>query len=277
MPTPTFKIIVGDANAAPTNIRTLGTGQKANEANFEACFTDVANKLKALEVNGGGGGGGGTSSGVPRITAVPTFGNWQLGEWLLWGANAARLALRAQQTGALGTIPRVSGTPYVANTILSAPSGGRIFKVTTAGTTFGSPPPALATAVYGDIVPDGSAFLSCIGTVNQGPDFASVPNTFAPAVALANSNATVLITDGPVRQCAIATANRTTTLSTSGAIQGDVWTFRRTGNEAFSWLFDGSAGGGDSVLVPASQRAIVSFTLTTANLWVVCGTTGTLS
>jgi hypothetical protein len=279
MPEPTFKTLVGDANAAPANIRTLGDKQPANEANFEACFQDVANKIKALEVNGGGGGGGGTSSGVPRITIVPTFGHWLLGEWLLWGANASRLALRAQQTGALGVIPRVSSTAYTANTLLSSPTGGRIFTVDQAGTTAITAPAGMGGALYGDEFTDGTTVLTCVSTVNQGPDFASVPNLSAPAVALANLNATILITDGPVRECATATANRTTPLGVTGALQGDILTIRRIANApgAFPWLLDGTSGGGDSVLIPASTRAIVRFVLNAAGVWVVHDCTGTLS
>lgn len=432
-----FKNLTGNPASFPATIRTLGTGQKANEANFEACFQDVADRTSNLDdrvsdLEGGGGGGGGgsgadsykdpvylcatasitlsgaqtvdgisagngkrilaplqatgstrgvyisntggawarasdwdvgsdvfegtqvkvtdgtvnagaiavvttadpivvgttaltfdvqlpslagdrTASGirtaqtvvsvsasasplvgrslvasssalaawvdrpVSRVTAIPTAGHWQLGDILLWGADASRLALRVQRTGALGTVARANSTVYAENQVIS--SGTRVFAVAISGATAGSLPGALATAAFGDRITDGAAILECVGTVVQTPDFASVPNIDAPAVALADSSATVQVTDGPVRECATATANRTTTLGTTGAVQGDVLTFRRVANSpgAFTWTFDGTSGGGDSVQIPASTRAVVRFVLNASGVWVVRDCTGTLS
>jgi hypothetical protein len=151
--------------------------------------------------------------------------------------------------------------------------------VAIAGTTAGSAPGALATAAFGDRITDGTALLECVGTTVQTPDFASLPNIDAPAVALADSSATVQITDGPVRECATATANRTTTLGTTGAVQGDVLTFRRVSNTpgAFTWTFDGTSGGGDSIQIPANTRGVVRFVLNAAGVWVVRDVTGTLT
>jgi hypothetical protein len=214
---------------------------------------------------------------VGKVATIPSTGFYREGDVLLWQGSRARWGMRANQDGAFGYAARVNSTPYTENTLINSTSGNRIFVVAVAGTSAGSAPAALATAIVGQRVTDGTAVLECVATALQGPDFQAIPNLVALPITMADSSTTIQVTDGPVFSAPTATANRTKTLGTTGAMKGDVMTFKVLSPAAsYSWTFDGNTAGGDSIVIPANQKGVGRVVFNGTN-WIFFDGTGTIT
>jgi hypothetical protein len=220
-------------------------------------------------------GAGWSHPDVSYITSVPTLGFWRTNAILIWGADASRLYLRPRRRGVLGETARANSTSYTIGQIFT--SSSKAFVVCIAGTTAGSAPAGLATAALGDRITDGTAVVECVATTVQTPDFCAVPNLSAVPVTSVidgTSNVSVSVDQGPVFECGAASANRTITMLTTNAVQGDVITFRVFSVNAFTWQFTHASG--DTVNIPASSYAVVRFRYNGTG-WKLYDNTGTVS
>lgn len=208
-----------------------------------------------------GSGGDGSEGLLSSVISLPTTGVFAGGDYLQWVTvdPVCRLGVFAARRGALGATARANSTVYARELLYTASS--RVFVVVKTGTSASSPPAALAAAVIGQFVTDGTAIVQCWGT-DQNPLLRADPVRMTPST-LADASATVQPLTANNLVCAAATANRTVTLGVTSLIAGDLCWIRNPNNVAFTWQFDnGGPGAGTlatfAALTPNS-RALFGF------------------
>jgi hypothetical protein len=201
--------------------------------------------------------------------AIPTVGTFRIGDRFIWTADQARLEFRPTVTGGLAPTPWASLHLYTNGDIVG--QSGKVFVMISAfGTSAGSLSGTFGTAVPGDSFVEGGCCWICWSGAD--PAFRAVPNWSAGPVALADGDyqagSGLLLSAGPVRDLAAATANRTIDLLTTGAIAGDGFELRNNNDVAFTWTINSGSGGSVAIVLPANTPCKVRLVYS-GSAWVV--------
>jgi hypothetical protein len=208
-------------------------------------------------------GGVGLESVLKAVSAIPSAGLFQPGDYMPWvGNDARRLAIVAAQQGVIGGSGAFSawtGSHVYARGALVTANGQYWMMVLPSGTSAASGGPVGVTQP-GEFATDGSCLWQLVLGVDPG--LRAVPNWGAEPIALANADATIDISQGSVRKLAAATANRAITIALTNAMAGDGLRLENPNSVAFTWTFTGVDGG--TLVLPASSKTWVELVVNQA-------------
>lgn len=147
----------------------------------------------------------------------------------------------------------------ISGSSLSAENGitGDTLSITTS-ITVGSSGPTITTGSGRptSTPPAGSKYFRSDGLTRDSTDYVRLTNDWSRGTTeanLANSDATIAVGDGHLRiiQPSTATANRTTTLGTTGASKGHVLGVKRLDATAYTWAFVNGGAAGETIYTMA--------------------------